>query len=203
MKAFSAHLFQPFSTAVIPVPGRTTERCDSLPQGNSARLISKTILHLSAEGPEGIKVAARSWGVIWTTLVQLHPGLWKKSLTSFPCLLHKSCFHPQAKASVRMPSWGCSVCQDLGQFTGLWLENLQAPECREPFSHSLSESYNHQIVTLKGGKSSGCVSKENSAWILREELYRRALQAVGAMQTDGLWVLPVSNSSPWKNGNTD
>lgn len=62
MKAFSARLFQPFSTAIIPVPGRKTERCDSLPQGNSARLISKTILHLSPEGPGGIKVAAGSWG---------------------------------------------------------------------------------------------------------------------------------------------
>ena len=63
------------------------------------------------------------------------------------------------------------------------------------------ESYNHQIVTLKGGKSSGHVLKGNTAWILREGLYRRALQAVGPMQTDGLWVLPVSDISPWKNGN--
>lgn len=155
--------------------------------GNSALLVSTATPTQSCWGSRGSQGGCKE-----VKGLGCHPNSSRAALKVL-CLLflpvHSPSFHPHTRENLRMPGWGCSESQDLEQFTGLWLENLQGLQCT--VSHTLSVSYKHLIVTLKGVKASGCVLKGNADWIFKERFYRRTLQAVGPRQTHGLWVLPV------------
>lgn len=153
MKPFPAHLFQPSAQPSFLFQD-AWQRLESLPQGNSVPLISKSIPQSPAVGAGGSTVAAgrwRGWGVPWTALV----WLWK-SLASFPCL---------STAFVLIPTQGkTSGCLAEGaQKVKIW-SNLQdfgwniCKGCnvhRQPHCHTLSESGKHLLATWKGVKPSG------------------------------------------------
>lgn len=183
--------FQPISFSLSAQPhscSRTPDWEVSQPApGNSAPLVSTATPTQSCWGSRG-----NHGGCKEVKGVGCHPNSSRAAL-KVPCLLslpvHSPSFHPHTRENLRMPGWGCSESQDLEQFTGLWLENLQGLQCT--VSDTLSVSYKHLIVTLKGVKASGCVLKGNADWIFKERFYRRTLQAAGLRQTHGLWVLPV------------
>lgn len=115
--------------------------------GPTPHLISKAILHISAEGPtreQGNQGGCKEWGdgvspeqLSFSFILDLETRVLSLPGPQLPFSSPRKSEHQDVELRVL----------DLGGFTGLWLENLQGLECIEPFSHTLSENYDHQIIT--------------------------------------------------------
>lgn len=190
--------FQPISPSLAAQPSfllqDAWQRFDSLPQGNSVPLISKSIPTESCCGCRGIHSGCREVEGLGCPLSSSGVAVKVPCLPSLP--VHSIGSHPHTRENLRMPGWGCSESQDLEQFAGLWVENLQGLQCTQtaPLSH-LEWERQAPACHMKRCQTLWVCFKRKSDWIFYGRLDRRALQALQNSGASSFDILP------WKNGN--